>query len=51
MNAPIYIIIWGVGYIWKGAPRFCVKLDFIGIKYILIPLFMVFRYNLLEDTH
>ena len=51
MNAPIYIIIWGGGVSGRGAPRFCVKLDFIGIKYILIPVFIAFRYNLLEYAH
>ena len=51
MNAPIYIPAWGVGYIGKGAPRFFKNLDFIGIKYILIPLFIAFRYNLLKDAH
>ena len=51
MNAPISITVWGVGYIWKGAPRFSVKLDFIGIKYILIPVFIAFCYNLLKYAH
>ena len=51
MNAPISITIWGVGYIGKGAPRFSVKLDFIGIKCTLTTVFIAFYYNVLKYAH